>query len=124
MKLGGRITIDISGLLGRTASLDLPDLQLLLPGNSVDLTATIPDVMPQLRDTATVTLTPLKLSADSDPPLPDVVSTTSFWAIPWTLIGLILLLLLLGAYAWRRRHRRPVVDDADGVPAQQPVPVG
>jgi len=124
VKLGGRIRVDVSGLLGRTATLDLPDLQLLLPGNSVNITATVPDVMPQLRDTARVTLTPLKLSADSDPALPDVEASTAFWAIPWTMIGLILLLLLLGAYARWRRHHRPDVDDADGVRAQQPVPVG
>jgi hypothetical protein len=124
VKLGGRIKVDVSGLLGRSASIDLPDLQLLLPGNSVDLSATVPGVPPQLRNTATVTLTPLKLSADADPALPDVTASTSFWAIAWTLIGLLLLLLLLGGYTWYRRHRRPSVEDVGGAHAQTPVPVG
>jgi uncharacterized membrane protein len=124
VKLGGRIKVDVSGLLGRSASIDLPDLQLLLPGNSVELTATVPDVMPQLRNSVTVTLTPLKLTADADPALPDVTESASFWAIPWTLIGLLVLLLLLGGYTWYRRHRRPSVEDVGGTHAQMPVPVG
>ncbi len=124
VKLGGRIKVDVSGLVGRSASIDLPDLQLLLPGNSVDLTATVPGVAPQLRSTASVTLTPLKLTADSDPALPDVSESTSFWTIPWTSIGLIALILLLGGFTWYRRHRRPSIVDVVGAHAQKPVAVG
>ena len=124
VKLGGRITVDVSGLLGRSASLNLPDLPLLLPGNSVTLTAAVPDVWPQLRNTATVTLTPLKLTADTDPELSDVSASTSFWAIPWTLLGLILLALLLGWYLWQRRNRSLRIEEHGDAAAPESVPVG
>jgi hypothetical protein len=123
VKLGARMKVDVSGLLGRSSSVDLTDLQLLLPGNSVNVTATVPDVVPQLRNTATVTLTPLKLTADADPPLPDTSESTSFWAIPWVLIGLILLILLLGWYGWHRRHRTLPVDEHGPADAPESVPV-
>jgi hypothetical protein len=105
VKLGGRINVDVSGLLGRTSSVTLPDLPLLLPGNAINLTVQVPDVVPQLRNTANVTLTPLKLQGDADPDLPDVSGSTSFWAVPWTLCALVLLLILLGWYGWHRRRR-------------------
>ena len=124
VKLGGRITVDVSGLLGRSTSIDLKDLQLLLPGNSVNVTATVPDVAPQLRNTATVTLTPLKLTADADPALPDISGSTSFWAIPWALLALMLLALLLGWYLWRRRHRSLRIEEHGDAAAPESVPVG
>lgn len=106
VKLGGRITVDVSGLLGRTASVTLPDQGLILPGNAVNFSVEVTDVLPQVRDTATVTVIPLKLQGDADPELPDVVASTSFWAVPWTLVAIILILVLLGWAAWRRRARR------------------
>ena len=124
VKLGGRLKVDVGGLLGRTSTVDLVDLQLLLPGNSVTVTTTVPDVMPQLRDNATVTLTPLKLTADADPPLPDISASTSFWAIPWTLLGLVLLVLALGGYLWHRRHRTPPIEELGTPAAHEEVPVG
>jgi hypothetical protein len=103
VKLGGRMTVDVSGLLGRQASVTLPDQGLILPGNAVNFSVEVADVLPQVRDTATVTIIPLKLQGDADPELPDVVASTSFWAVPWTLIATILALLLVGWFLWRRR---------------------
>jgi hypothetical protein len=122
VKLGGRITVRVTGLLGRTSDITLPDLPLLLPGNSVDLTAQVPDVVPQLRNSATVTLTPLKLQSDSDPDLPDVVASTSFWAIPWTLLAAMVLVAILGWSLWRRR-RTPAPAAAVGSRERRPVEV-
>ena len=105
IKLGGRITIDVSGLLGRTASIKLPDLPLLLPGNAIDLTVQVPDVVPQVVNTVTVTLTPLKLQGDSDPDLPDVTASASFSAVPWMPITIVLFPILLGSLLWHYRRR-------------------
>jgi len=125
VKLGGRLKVDVTGLLGRTASISLPDLPLLLPGNAIDLTVQVLDVVPQIRNTATVTLTPLKLQGDSDPDLPDVTGSAAFWAVPWMLVALLLLMILLGWYLWHRRRRD--ISDSDteaGEPRRrQSVPV-
>lgn len=94
------------GLPGREATLEpLPEL---LPGNSLTYVAEIPDVWPVLRADATVTLTPTASRAGDtfEADTPAVSTTVTTWAVPWTLLVLLAVVILLPLYSrWSRRRR-------------------
>ncbi len=120
-KLAGRQRVEVSGLFGSDGKASgLADIPLLLPGGSIQVSVKVPRVYPELFMTGHVTVTPLRLTGDADPGLSDVTASVHFWAVPWTLLALILL-LVLGALAyrrWVRRGRRPVrAQPVDGQPA-------
>ncbi|GIG20798.1 hypothetical protein Cch01nite_15220 [Cellulomonas chitinilytica] len=80
----------------------------LLPGESWEVTATVPDVTPAFRLTATATVSPLLTDASgSTTSLAPVVVTAGTWAVPWTLIALVVLLaaaVVVGLRVLRRRR--------------------
>jgi hypothetical protein len=79
----------------------------LLPGQFVDLKATVPNVLPAIRLKATVEVDPVLPAGVSGPALTNVSKSVSFWAIPWVLIGLIVgLILLWRAYIWFSRRSK------------------
>jgi hypothetical protein len=108
VKLGGRQRVSVSGLFGSAGQAHgLPDIPMLLPGSSVPVTATIPSVFPGIRLVAKVNLTPVPPPTDADPAPVAHSGSAAVWAIPWTLLGLIALILGLGIFWFiRRRHRR------------------
>jgi len=64
----------------------------LLPGETWTVTATVPDVRPAFRLTATATVSPLLTDASgSTTSLTPVVVTAGTWAVPWTLLALLVL---------------------------------
>ncbi|WP_328493190.1 DUF916 domain-containing protein [Streptomyces sp. NBC_00414] len=80
----------------------------LLPGERWKVEVPVHDVTPALRLTAKATVTPaLTDAAGSTTSLKPVEATTTGWAIPWTLVLLIVVLLAgaMGAYVLRRRAR-------------------
>ncbi|HEX3335918.1 MAG TPA: hypothetical protein VHS54_05605 [Jatrophihabitans sp.] len=109
VRLGARQSLAVSGLFGtRHPAKGLADIPLLLPGSSVTVTATVPDVFPQVHLTARVRLFPLTVAGDVDPGVPAHFDRiTSVWAIPWGLIITIAgLVLLVGLWlVWRQRRR-------------------
>jgi hypothetical protein len=124
VRLGARQTVTISGLLAtRHPGKALPDVPLLLPGSSFDVTTTVHGVLPQLRLTAQVKLFPLTVAGDVNPGLPPQFSgQTSLWAIPWGLgivIGAVFLLVVI-ALLWRRLRRRRSKKPLDGSPIDRP----
>jgi hypothetical protein len=104
VRLGGRQHVSVSGIVGPHAQADgIADLPLLLPGGSAHVTVTVPDVWPLVWERAEVSVDPLGVQGDANP-VTTVTAVTSFWAIPWMLIAILITLGLLGY--WWYRHRR------------------
>ncbi|GAA1964054.1 WxL protein peptidoglycan domain-containing protein [Agromyces allii] len=114
----------------------LEALPELLPGDTWDVTATVPGVVPTGLLTATVDLTPrlpVEGSTTGNAPLPEVHASATGWAVPWTLL-VIVLVLAAAAVAFvalrRRRKRREAarieaaVAEALQQREQEPTPVG
>ena len=117
VKLGGKTKVVVSGLFGTKSVANPPDIPLLLPGSSIDVSVTVKDVVPEIYENAKVTVTPLIVRGDSDAGLHDYSASTHFWAIPWLLLIIIVLVLLAGVGYWRwRRSRRAEAAAADSPP--------
>ncbi len=105
--LGGHQTVYVSGLFGsRKSAVRVADVQLLLPGFSVKESVTVTGILPEVRDTAHVSLSPLYIPGSVQPASGPFKATVIFWALPWPgLVIVAILLLLLGALLYRRRRR-------------------
>ncbi len=104
VRLGGRQSVHVQGLTGPAAlATDVPDVPMLLPGGTAAVTLPVEGVSPLLHLTAAVTVTVLAPAGDANPPAAVATATTTFWAIPWTLLALLLLAAIVGAWFWRRR---------------------
>jgi hypothetical protein len=105
--LGATQQVSVHGLFGSTAhAKSLPIIQPLLPGGSIHLTAQVPGVYPEFLETAKVSVTPQSLAGDVNPGVQTVTASVHFWAIPWILLAIILLLIGLAVWAYVRRRRR------------------
>jgi hypothetical protein len=102
--LTGTQTVTVKGLIGST-SLTLARLPLLLPGGSDAERATLPNVLPAFWETATVTVAPDAAPGQVDVGLAPAQASVDFWAIPWLLVAIVVLLLLVAGWLWWRRHR-------------------
>jgi hypothetical protein len=104
--LSGTQQVSVHGMFGTTTfAKGLPVVPTLLPGGSFVVTAHVRDVFPEIRMTANVAVTPVALPGDVDPGLTTVTAGTHFWAIPWILIGIIVLILLVIGWRFRRWRR-------------------
>lgn len=113
--LGANQKVSISGLFGDTGSavdskghaFKPPVLPDLIPGSKTTLTVRFHNVLPEVLLNASVRLTPIALPGSVDGTLHAVTGSSHFWAIPWALIVLILLLIALGYAQHRyRKHLR------------------
>ncbi|MET4156973.1 DUF916 domain-containing protein [Agromyces sp. PvR057] len=113
-RLAADQAIDVAGPFGmlRVEATQLEALPELLPGDTRDVTAVVPGVVPTGLLTATVDLSPrlpVEGSTTGNAPLPEVQASATGWAVPWTLL-LIVLVLAAAAIAFlvlrRRRKRR------------------
>lgn len=99
-------TRGLFGLFGNQATLDpMPEL---LPGNSLQFTAEIPNVWPALRTTVSVELSPQSTrDGDSSAVAPEqVVAEETVWAVPWPQLVLLALAALIPLQVIRGRRRR------------------
>jgi hypothetical protein len=106
-------SVRVTGPFGQVATVHPATLPVILPGDSVRVSATLPGLFPDGPMTAhvnvaagwpkgTIPLTSAALAAASSAPL---------FAFPWSLLGLILLLVAIGIgvwffFRWRGRLRR------------------
>ncbi|RMB82091.1 WxL protein peptidoglycan domain-containing protein [Streptomyces shenzhenensis] len=117
--LSARQTASLSGPFGwlRADAGAIAAPPELLPGESWKVSVPVHDVAPAFRLTATATLTPLLTDASgSTSPLKQVEATAGGWAVPWTLL-LIVLVLAAAVTTWlvlarRARAKRKQREDA------------
>jgi hypothetical protein len=100
----------------------------LLPGASVTVTAKVNGVYPGIRLTAHVSLQPKGQLGAFDPGIVKSSASVSLWAVPWTVVVIVLIVVFgLGYLAWRRwKPRSPKGNPGAHDPkrVQPPVPVG
>jgi hypothetical protein len=105
--------VRVTGLFGETMTVHPAKLPMILPGDSVRVTASVPGLFPVGPMTAHVDATPgwpagtIALTQAA----PKATGSASLFAFPWSLLGLILLLVAIGVglwffFRWRRRLRR------------------
>ena len=120
VRLGANGSTTISGLFTDEA-IPGPKQPLLLPGAKVHVSVNIPGVLPQLRMTSQVNVTPLAVAGDQLPPVKAALAETGFWAVPWLLVALVILLLVVvGVLWWRRRRRSGAPPPAEPHTVRQP----
>jgi hypothetical protein len=122
VRLHTRRRVEVSGL-GSSATSEYVDLPELLPGASQTFTQKAIGVAPTGPLTVTAKIDQRTKGQGELPTLPlqPVAESRTVWAIPWTLILLILAVLGGGLYWWFRRNRTPAsysfddqADDGDG----------
>jgi len=111
VSLGGSQLVDVKGLLGPTFNAaDLRDLPLLVPGGSIRVTAIARHIWPLIWMTGQIRVVPKIVTGVSSGDVVGVSNVGHFWAVPWTLLALIALLLLA---VWARRRWKRRRDPAD-----------
>jgi hypothetical protein len=112
----GAQVVTVTGPFGQAETVRPARLPTVLPGDSVRVTVNVGGLFPDGAMTARVTVTPgwpprtlpLALSA------PPTSGSASLFAMPWSLVGLIVLLIAVGVGLWqylrwrRREHRAEV----------------
>ena len=109
-RLSGQQVLKVSGLFGSTTI--KPDLPMVLPGDSIRVTQSVPGLYPLGPFTARITVAPTwpPSSPSANVKLVTVTSSASFFGVPWSPIVIILLLAGLGYgtfryLRWRVRAR-------------------
>jgi hypothetical protein len=113
VRMSGTQVLKVAGVFGMSATINPLHLPTILPGDSVRISATAAGLYPAGPFTATVTVKPAW--PRSSVPVQNLALTTttssaSFFAVPWSLLGFILLLAGAGFGAlrflrWRSRVR-------------------
>ncbi len=121
--------VRVSGPIADTRVVELPQVALLLPGASVAERVTLPGMWPQLLVHVTVTAQPMAEPGTSLPGLVTASASAWVWAIPWSLISIVVVVLLTGFGVSRIRRRRAGPGPAGNVETgqtavEQPVGVG
>ena len=108
VSLGAGQTLTVSGLFGSTGSaVHLSAVPVLLPGSSFPVKVEVAGVRPEIFMHANVTLTPDGGRRLGGPLVQHpVFVSTSFFAVPWLLLAIVLILVALVVYRilWRRSH--------------------
>lgn len=122
-RLTGAAKLRLSGPFGTSARVvTLDDVPELLPGSSYDVSTTVPDVPATVRMTATAVVTPMVLGPDDSrgTAIAPVEASTTFWAMPWIPVGILVLVLAWLAPRIVRRLRAWRAGRVDGGAAAAP----
>jgi hypothetical protein len=111
VRLAATQQVSVTGLLGmKSKTAAPPNVELLFPRSSQTVTATVTGVLATVFERAQVTVTPLLFQDQTPTPTSPAHGTKSFYAVPWTLLGVIVLVIVLivvGFFGWRRRNPPP-----------------
>lgn len=106
VRLEGRQSVKVGGLFGLAGqTVKLPDMTELLPGQSRKYSATLSSVYPLLLLHGTVTVQPVQSTQDNPGTIPTIrpVHAGALTpAVPWVLLGILIVVVL----AWLRMRRR------------------
>jgi hypothetical protein len=125
--LSGKQQLNVTGLFGSTGSTSkLVQLPLMLPGARFPMRVEVHDVRPQLPMHARVTITPLGVAGAVNPGMQASSAATSFWAVPWTLLALIVVViaLVVGLVIRHRRRKAQLAELKAQARKAQPAAVG
>lgn len=126
VRQSGTQAVTVTGPFGQKATIRPPKLPTILPGDSVRVTVAVPGLYPAGPMTAHVTVTPgwpprtiplVKMT-------PIAAGSASLFAMPWSLLGLILLLAAIGVGIWyylryrRRQHNAEIAAAASKARAE------
>jgi hypothetical protein len=98
--------VTVTGLFGSKRAVSLPGVPLLLPGDSLVEKARVTGVWPEFLVGAKVTAHPFPAMGQTDPRLLIVTASTKLWAVPWTLLAIIVVVLAAVRLAFVARMRR------------------
>jgi hypothetical protein len=106
--LTGSQTVSVTGLFGMSSTLRMENLPTVLPGDSIRYTARPGGLYPLGPMTAHVSVSPSLPPGSPQVALPAgyATGTASLFALPWTLLVLILLVIGLAVGGWRWRGWR------------------
>jgi hypothetical protein len=122
VNMGGRQSMSIKGPVGPAQVLAIPDADMLMPGGYVDVKTSLKQTWPLVHESATVTVKPLVLPGDSAAGKATYSAATTFWAVPWALLALLVLSVVGLCYArWVRRARRAAATGTSGTVGSQTV---
>jgi hypothetical protein len=116
VRVTGTARVRVNGPLGiRVGNSKLINIPELLPDNEIRLQETLGSVFPAGRLTASVTAN----TQTNKSGLPAATGSSSLWAMPWSIVGVLVLLLAFLAYRLivrRVRRRRAALLNAAGGP--------
>jgi hypothetical protein len=121
LRLAGSDLVKVTGPFGMSAMAKAPKLPVVLPGDSVRVTAIAGGLYPAGPMSAHVSLSPAWVRDEaqvSGMSLAASAADASLFAVPWSLLGLILLLIAAGFGAWyflRWRRRQQVAEVTEAV---------
>jgi len=115
VNLETHLSAAFSGEFGSGLHASLRNVPLLLPGASFHGSVVIDGIWPQFLVRTTLTAQPQIVAPGQRMTLPALTTTSTTWAIPWTLILVVLALTLLAFWFIRRRRRH----DPDSSPGSE-----
>ena len=104
VNLGAHASLVVNSWLGGSIHVPVANIPVLLPGGSDTVTVELHGVLPEIFMNAKVSLTPLVPTSDVDPNIVASGKSKHFLAIPWMLIGIVLL-IIVGFWSYRRMRR-------------------
>jgi hypothetical protein len=121
VRLTGSQSVSVTGPFGISSKVHLASLPTILPGDSIRITTQASGLYPLGPMNAHVQVTPAIPTGAPLLALPagNVTGSASLFAVPWSLIGLIILLIVAVVVGWRgrgwqqRRLRRKLAAAAD-----------
>jgi hypothetical protein len=122
--LGVSQSVKVAGWLGSSASVRAPAITLLLPGASVPETVVVKGMQPEVDETAKVDARSHPVAGLSSAGGVRTSASKGFWAIPWTLIVCVLLVVALVLVWLRRRRRHRATAPEPEAPPLESVEVG
>jgi hypothetical protein len=115
----GTQQVTVTGPFGQSSTIKPPKLPTILPGDSVRVSVSLPGLYPVGPMSAHVTVTPAWPPKSLPIAQQAAIATgnASLFAMPWSLVGFILLLIAIGVgvqqfLRWRRREHRAEIASA------------